>query len=96
MLGAYSLPETSNPFAMNSGAGVAKSLLTLLAMVASAVAAGADGGGRGAARRRLALAGPAGRRWRTGWARRCSGAYLAGDVLDRRLPELLATVTPRR
>jgi ABC-2 type transport system permease protein len=24
------------------------------------------------------------------------GAYLAGDVLDRRQPELLLTVTPRR
>ena len=39
VLGAYSLPETANPFALNSGAGTARSLLAFLAMVASAAAA---------------------------------------------------------
>ncbi|MBQ0903638.1 ABC transporter permease [Micromonospora sp. U21] len=95
VLGAYSLPETSNPFAMNSGAGLAKGLLTLLAMVVSAIvavpmvvaAALLDDAW-------LWLALPVGAAYGLGAA--MLGAYLAGDVLDRRLPELLATVTPRR
>ncbi|MEU8083274.1 ABC transporter permease [Micromonospora sp. NPDC049101] len=95
VLGAYSLPETSNPFAMNSGAGVAKGLLTLVAMLASvvtavpmAVAAALLGDAW------LWLALPVGAAYGVGAA--LLGAYLAGDVLDRRQPELLATVTPRR
>ncbi|MDG4794632.1 ABC transporter permease [Micromonospora sp. WMMD1082] len=95
VLGAYSLPETSNPFAMNSGAGVVKSLLTLLAMVATAaigvpmvVAAALLGDAW------LWLGLPLGIAYGTGAA--LLGAYLAGDVLDRRQPELLALVTPRR
>lgn len=95
VLGAYSLPETSNPFALNSGAGVAKSFLTVLAMLATMVAAvpmvlaaGLLGGVW------LWLALPVGAAYGLGAA--LLGAYLAGDVLDRRMPELLATVTPRR
>ncbi|TDC82004.1 ABC transporter permease [Micromonospora sp. KC606] len=95
VLGAYSLPETSNPFAMNSGAGMAKSLLTLLSMVGSAaaampvvVAAGLLGDSW------LWLALPLGAAYGLGAA--LLGAYVGGDVLDRRQPELLATVTPRR
>ncbi|MEU4472562.1 ABC transporter permease [Micromonospora sp. NPDC023888] len=95
VLGAYSLPETTNPFAMNSGAGVAKGLLTVLAMVASAVAAVpmvVAAALLGDAWLWLAL--PVGVGYGVGAA--LLGAYLAGDVLDRRQPELLATVTPRR
>ncbi|MEU5910718.1 ABC transporter permease [Micromonospora sp. NPDC047527] len=95
VLGAYSLPETSNPFAMNSGAGMAKGLLTLLVMIVSAVAAvpmlvaAALLGDAW-----LWLAFPLGAAYGLGAA--LLGAYLAGDVLDRRQPELLVTVTPRR
>ncbi|RKN46246.1 ABC transporter permease [Micromonospora endolithica] len=95
VLGAYDLPETSNPFAMNSGAGVARSFLTLLSMVVSAVAAlpmvlaAALLGDVW-----LWLAFPVGAAYGVGAA--LLGAYLAGDVLDRRQPELLTTVTPNR
>ncbi|MGK5675618.1 ABC transporter permease [Micromonospora sp. URMC 106] len=95
VLGAYSLPETSNPFAMNTGAGLAKGFLTLLAMLATAVAAVpmvVAAGLLGDVWLWLAL--PLGAAYGLGAA--LLGAYLAGDVLDRRMPELLATVTPRR
>ncbi|MGC4865954.1 ABC transporter permease [Micromonospora sp. DT53] len=95
VLGAYSLPETSNPFAMNSGAGLTKGLLTLLAMLISAVAAVpmvVAAALLGDAWLWLAL--PVGAAYGLGAA--LLGAYVAGDVLDRRQPELLATVTPRR
>ncbi|MGC5032427.1 ABC transporter permease [Micromonospora sp. DT229] len=95
VLAAYSLPETSNPFAMNSGAGVTKSLLALLAMVATAatgvptvIAAALLGDAW------LWLGLPLGILYGVGVA--LLGSYLAGDALDRRQPELLSAVTPRR
>ncbi|WBB55712.1 ABC transporter permease [Verrucosispora sp. WMMD573] len=95
VLGAYSLPETSNPFAMNSGAGVAKGMLTLLAMAAtSALAAPMVIAAALLGDAWLWLGLPLGVAYGVGAA--LLGAYLAGDVLDRRQPELLALVTPRR
>ncbi|WBB65860.1 ABC transporter permease [Micromonospora sp. WMMD812] len=95
VLGAYALPETSNPFALNTGAGVAKSFLSLLAMVGSA-AAGLPMvlGAALLGDVWLWLALPVGLGYGLGAG--LLGSYLAGDVLDRRQPELLATVTPRR
>ncbi|SBT49483.1 ABC transporter permease [Micromonospora auratinigra] len=95
VLGGYALPETSNPFAMNSGAGVAKGLLTVLSMVASALLAlPVPVGAALLGDVWLWLAAPVGLAYAVGAA--LLGSYLAGDVLDRRQPELLATVTPRR
>ncbi|MFV2008293.1 MULTISPECIES: ABC transporter permease [unclassified Micromonospora] len=95
VVGAYSLPETSNPFALNSGAGVAKSMLALVAMVASAAAAVPIV-------LATALLGevwywfalPVGVGYGLGAV--ALGLYITGDLLDRRMPELVATVTPRR
>lgn len=95
ILGAYALPETSNPFAINTGAGVTKGLLALVGMLASAavavpmVVAGALLQGAW-----LWLAFPVGVVY--GLTAVGLGTYLAGDVLDRRMPELLQAVTPRR
>ncbi|MGK5737798.1 ABC transporter permease [Micromonospora sp. URMC 103] len=95
VLGAYSLPESSNPFALNTGAGMAKGALSMLAMLAAGVAgvpvvlAAALLGDAW-----LWLGLPFGAAY--GVAAALLGSYLAGDVLDRRQPELLATVTPRR
>ncbi|HEX8628167.1 MAG TPA: ABC transporter permease, partial [Catenuloplanes sp.] len=95
VFGAYALPETSNPFAINTAGGTAKSLLSLVVLVVAGVAAipivaGAFLLGSGW----LWIGLPVGAAYGVGAA--LLGAYLAGDVLDRRMPELLATVTPRR
>lgn len=96
VLGAYALPETSNPFAISSGSGVSKSFLALVGLVATyaactpLVAAAILIGGN--VWPWLAL--PVGGGY--GIAAALLGTYLAGDVLDHRNPELLSTVTPGR
>ncbi|MFK3982490.1 ABC transporter permease [Micromonospora sp. NPDC050397] len=95
ILSPYALPESTNPFAMNSGAGVAKSVQVLLAMVIGSVlalpmvVATALLGDVW-----LWLALPAGLGY--GLGALALGIRLAGDVLDRRMPELLVAITPRR
>jgi len=95
VLGAYALPETANPFAIGSAAGMARSLLAFVSMVVSAVAAlpmvvaAALVGDVW-----LWLALPVGIGYAVGAA--ALGVHVAGDLLDRRMPEVLATVTPRR
>ena len=94
---AYALPETSNPFAINTGSGVAKSLLSILGLIgATAVAVPivvvtALAGGTPVW---LWLAGPVGVGYGVGAA--WLGTYLVGDMLDRQMPELLQAVTPNR
>ena len=95
VLGAYALPETSNPFALNSGAGTARGLLSVVAMLATVVLAipmliGALLGGDVW----LWLALPVGLAYGVGAT--ALGSTIAGDVLDRRAPELLLAITPRR
>jgi ABC-2 type transport system permease protein len=92
---AYALPENSNPFAINTGSGTAKSLFAFLAMFGALVASAPvviaalliDG-----ALTWLLL--PVGVGYGAGavWL----GVYILGDVLDRRAPQVLAAVTPRR
>lgn len=94
VLGAYALPENSNPFAISTGAGVAKSLLAMVAwlggmvlalpMLLLVIFAGSVA---------ATLALPLGLAYCVGaiWL----GLITAGDVLDRRQPELLAAITPR-
>ncbi|HEY8532405.1 MAG TPA: ABC transporter permease [Micromonospora sp.] len=95
VLAAYALPETSNPFAVTSGTGMARSMLSFVAVL---------GGGAASVPMIVAtvvlgdlwlwLALPLGLAYGVGAA--ALGTYLAGDALDRRMPELLQTITPRR
>jgi ABC-2 type transport system permease protein len=94
VFGAYSLPETSNPFAVNTGAGMTKSLFALGALVAAValttpLALGAvfvPGLWRWLALP-LGLAYGAGAAW--------LGIVIGGDAIDRRGPELLSAIRPR-
>jgi ABC-2 type transport system permease protein len=95
VLAAYPLPEGSNPFAITSGTGIAKSLLALVAILAAytvavpvLVAAVLLGDVW------PVLAVPVGGGY--GLAAAALGCRLTGDALDRRAPQLLADVTPGR
>jgi ABC-2 type transport system permease protein len=97
VLGAYAMPETNNPFAMNAGRGMAKSLLGFVAMLATMATASpfliaAVGAGGTAIWAWLAL--PVGVGYGLGAV--ALGLYIVGDLLDRRGPELLLAVSPRR
>ncbi|BCY15552.1 transporter [Actinoplanes sp. L3-i22] len=91
---AYALPESTGPFAVSSGGSLAKGLPGLAGML---------GGLLGALPVLLAghLLGPA---WTWaglpiglgyGIAAYLIGSGMAGDLLDRRMPEVLAAITPR-
>jgi ABC-2 type transport system permease protein len=97
ILAAYAMPETSNPFAMNAGRGLAKSLLGFVAMLATFALSGpflilAVWLGGTVLWAWLAL--PVGLGY--GLGALVLGLYIAGDVLDRRGPELLLAVSPQR
>jgi ABC-2 type transport system permease protein len=92
---AYALPDSSNPFALSSGGGPAKGLLAVGTMVAAiivslplqivALVLGDVW---------LWIGFPAGLAY--GAAAYLIGSTAAGDLLDKRTPELLAAVTPNR
>jgi ABC-2 type transport system permease protein len=97
VLAPYPLPQNTNPFATNSGSGSAKGLFALLAMIATLVistpvviAAFWLGSTLAGAMLVLVL----GVAYGFGVAR--LGTYIAGDALERRGPEVLIAVTPRR
>jgi len=92
---AYALPDTTNPFALSSGGGTAKGLLSfgalvvaVLATVPLQVAAWLLGDVW------LWIGLPIGLGY--GLGAYLLGSRFAGSLLDRRMPELLATVTPNR
>lgn len=92
---AYSLPDTSNPFAMSSGAGMTKGLLTFGALFGAIVLT----------LPLLVLAHFLGDAWlwiglpagvAYGTVAYLLGSRFAGAQLDARMPELLASITPNR
>jgi ABC-2 type transport system permease protein len=95
VIAAYALPDTTNPFAMNAGAGTTRGLLVFVGLLAAAaltspaIVAGflLTGGWSW-----LVTVGGLG----YGVAAALVGTYIAGDRLDRQGPELLLAVTPRR
>lgn len=92
---AYAMPETSNPFATGSGDAVAKSLLAMLALFGTVLLAIPLLVGAMLMSGAWPWIGPVvGTAYGMGAALLAS--RLAGGVLDRRAPEVLAAVTPRR
>jgi ABC-2 type transport system permease protein len=92
---AYALPETTSPFAMSSGGGMAKGLLTagvLIAAVIATLPVQIAAHFLGAIWLWIGL--PVGVAY--GVAAYLVGSAVAGDQLDRRMPEVLAAVTPNR
>jgi len=92
---AYALPETTNPFAMSSGGGTAKGLLTLgvlLGAVIGTLPLQVVAYFLGTIWLWIGL--PTGVAY--GVAAYLIGSGAAGDLLDRRMPEVLAAVTPNR
>ncbi|MEV6341984.1 ABC transporter permease [Actinoplanes sp. NPDC051851] len=91
---AFALPESTGPFALSSGGGLAKGLPTLAAMIGTMVVS-----------LPVVLTGlllpplwlwvglPLGLGY--GTVAYLIGSTLAGALLDRRMPEVLAAVTPR-
>ncbi|MBG0560665.1 ABC transporter permease [Actinoplanes sp. NEAU-A11] len=91
---AYALPDPTTPFALSSGGGLGKALPSLGAMVGAILGALPvllAGGLLGPVWLWIGL--PIGLAY--GLAAYALGARLAGGLLDRRMPEVLAAVTAR-
>jgi ABC-2 type transport system permease protein len=95
VLAPYPMPDSSNPFAMNTGQGSAKSMLSFVSMIITWVLTAPllaaflllpDGS-------QWVLL-PAGLLW--GFALAWVGTRVAGNLLERRAPEVLVAVTPKR
>jgi ABC-2 type transport system permease protein len=92
---AYALPDTANPFALSSGGGMAKGLLTFAALFGAALITAPLQVAAFLADDVWLWAGlPVGVLYGAGAL--LIGLRLAGPMLDRRMPELLATVTARQ
>lgn len=92
---AYALPDTANPFALSTGGGMAKGLLTFAALLGAAVLTVPVQLVAYLAHDVWLWAGlPLGLVY--GGGALLLGLRLAGPMLERRMPELLATVTARQ
>jgi len=92
---AYALPDSTSPFALSSGGGLAKGLLTmgvLLGAVLISLPLQIAAHFLGPVWLWIGL--PAGAAY--GLAAYLVSTALIGDLLDRRMPELLATITQNR
>lgn len=97
VIAAYPMPESSNPFAVNSGGASARGLLALVALVATlALSAPVTAAS-------LLLNDVNGGPWIVlalglgyGGLALWLGTLIVGGILDRRGPEVLAAVTPKR
>jgi ABC-2 type transport system permease protein len=95
VLAPYALPDSANPFAVNSGGATSKGLLSSVSMIAALILASP-----------LLIAYvllPVGLHWLVlpvglawGVAGGVAGTVAGGALLDRRAPEVLDAVTPRR
>ncbi|MEV6526043.1 ABC transporter permease [Longispora sp. NPDC051575] len=92
----YALPDSSNPFAMNSGGGCMKGVISLGSMFVTLVLASPMAVGSWLLGDSLwsVLLLPVGIAYGVGAA--VLGARVGGDMLQRRGPEVLAAVTPGR
>jgi ABC-2 type transport system permease protein len=92
----YAFPESTNPFAVSGGTAGLRGLLAVagsfaaLALLVPLLLFAVLTHGMAAGLTVLAV----GVVW--GGAGLLIGTYIAGDILDRRGPEILAAVTPRR
>ncbi|MEU4242986.1 ABC transporter permease [Actinoplanes sp. NPDC026619] len=92
---AYALPETSNPFAMSSGGGAGKGLLTFAVLVAAVlISLPLQLIALFIAPIWLWIGLPVGIAY--GTAAFLIGSGIAADQLDKRMPELLTAITPNR
>jgi ABC-2 type transport system permease protein len=97
VLAPYALPENTNPFAMNSGGGSAKGLFAFLGLIVTLaistpiVVAAFLFSGLPLGPYAVLLIGVA-----YGSVIAWLGTIIAGSVLDRRGPEILIAITPRR
>lgn len=95
VLAPYPMPDTTNPFAMNSGSGSAKGLLSALALFGSAALTVPVLIGYLVLPASLsAVILPIGLAWGLGAV--LLGARIGGDLLERRGPEVLLAISPRR
>jgi ABC-2 type transport system permease protein len=92
VLAPYALPETTNPFAMNSGGASAKGLLAFVGILAAMVISAPMLVASAFLEPWLVLPIGLGYGGLAAWL----GTLAAGAILDRRGPEVLMAVTPRR
>lgn len=95
IFGAYAMPDMANPFASSSGSGTAKGLIGLAALIGAVIGTAPIVLLAYLAHGVWLFAGlPIGLAY--GAAAYGVGSRIAGRILDGRMPELLAAVTPNR